>query len=92
MERLSQLGWKFIDDICKGGIGRGELGVVIAPTGTGKSMALVHMGVQAIKSGKTVIHYTLELQDTVVASRYDSCLTKVPLVNSCYRERMPFLS
>jgi len=74
-------GWKLIDDICKGGLGQKELGVVIAPTGAGKSMALVHLGVQALREGKTVVHYTLELQDTVVASRYDSCLTKIPLMN-----------
>lgn len=72
-------GWKEIDDITKGGLGRNELGVVIAPTGAGKSMALVHLGAQAIKEGKTVVHYTLELQDTVVACRYDSCITKYPL-------------
>tara|TARA_R110002051_G_scaffold215650_4_gene280090 strand:- start:411 stop:1565 length:1155 start_codon:yes stop_codon:yes gene_type:complete len=74
-------GWSLIDDICKGGLGQKELGVVIAPTGAGKSMALVHLGVQALREGKTVVHYTLELQDTVVASRYDSCLTSIPLQN-----------
>jgi len=74
-------GWDLIDDLCKGGLGQKELGVVIAPTGAGKSMALVHLGTQALKEGKTVIHYTLELQDTVVASRYDSCLTQIPLQN-----------
>jgi replicative DNA helicase len=74
-------GWDLIDDICKGGLGQKELGVVIAPTGAGKSMALVHLGAQALREGKTVVHYTLELQDTVVASRYDSCLTKIPLQN-----------
>lgn len=72
-------GWELIDNICKGGLGQKELGVVIAPTGAGKSMALVHLGTEALKEGKTVVHYTLELQDTVVASRYDSCLTKIPL-------------
>jgi len=72
-------GWELIDDICEGGLGQGELGVVIAPTGAGKSMALVHLGTQAIKSGKNVIHYTLELGSTVIASRYDSCMTGVPL-------------
>ena len=72
-------GWELIDDACKGGLGQKELGVVIAPTGAGKSMALVHLGTQALREGKTVVHYTLELQDTVVASRYDSCLTKIPL-------------
>ena len=72
-------GWKHIDEICEGGLGQGELGVVIAPTGAGKSMALVHLGTEAIKSGKNVVHYTLELGSTVIASRYDSCMTKVPI-------------
>lgn len=72
-------GWADIDKISSGGLGKNELGVVIAPTGAGKSMVLVHLGSQAVKEGKTVIHYTLELQDTVVASRYDSCITSYPL-------------
>ena len=72
-------GWAEIDTLVRGGHGKGELGVVIAPTGAGKSMALVHLGAQAVRAGKTVVHYTLELQDTVVAGRYDSCLTGVPL-------------
>ena len=72
-------GWKTIDDLTKGGLGSGELGVVIAPTGAGKSMVLVHLGAQALLEGKTVVHYTLELGPTVIASRYDSCLTGIPL-------------
>jgi replicative DNA helicase len=68
-------GWEETDGLLKGGLGKGELGVVIAPTGAGKSMALVHLGTQAIKQGLSVVHYTLELQDTVVANRYDSCIT-----------------
>ena len=82
-------GWDLVDNLCKGGLGQKELGVVIAPTGAGKSMALVHLGTQAIKEGKTVVHYTLELQDTVVASRYDSCLTKIPLQNlTAFKEKI----
>jgi len=72
-------GWQEVDSICKSGLGKGELGVVIAPTGAGKSMVLVHLGAQAIKAGKTVVHYTLELSDTVIGTRYDSCITGVPL-------------
>ena len=72
-------GWKLIDDITNGGLGNSELGVVIAPTGAGKSMVLVHLGAQAIKEGKTVVHYTLELQDMSIGLRYDSCLTGVPI-------------
>ena len=72
-------GWGDMDKITGGGLGKNELGVVVAPTGAGKSMVLVHLGAQALKEGKTVVHYALELQDTVVASRYDSCLTGYPL-------------
>jgi len=72
-------GWQEIDQICQGGLGIGELGVIIAPTGAGKSMVLVHLGTQALKLGKTVVHYSLELADVVVGKRYDSCLTKIPL-------------
>ncbi len=72
-------GWKEIDAICGGGLGKSELGVVIAPTGAGKSFCLVHLGAQGIKEGKVVVHYTLELGDTIIATRYDSCLTGYPL-------------
>ncbi len=72
-------GWQDIDTICGGGLGKSELGVVIAPTGAGKSMVLVHLGAEAVKEGKTVVHYTLELQDTVIAKRYDSSITGYPL-------------
>ena len=72
-------GWQRIDEITKGGVGAKELAVVIAPTGAGKSMVLVHLGAQALKLGKKVVHYTLELADTVVGIRYDSCLAKIDL-------------
>jgi replicative DNA helicase len=72
-------GWEKVDQITGGGGGRKELGVVIAPTGVGKSMVLVHLGATAVKAGMTVVHYTLELADTVIAGRYDSCITGIRL-------------
>lgn len=72
-------GWPKIDKITKGGLGQGELVVVVAPTGAGKSHVLVHLGAQALKQGKNVVHFTLELADTAVAQRYDACLTGVQL-------------
>jgi len=82
-------GWAEIDAITHQGLGQGELGVVIAPTGAGKSMALVHMGAQAMKAGKNVVYYTLELSETVVGSRFDSCITNVPLNDlSAFKEEI----
>jgi len=72
-------GWPKVDSIMKKGLGSGELGVVIAPTGAGKSMALAHLGAHAVKAGKNVVHYTLELSEAVTGQRYDSCLSSVPL-------------
>lgn len=81
-------GWKVIDDITRGGAGKGELWVVIAPSGAGKSHILSHIGANAVVQGKTVIHYTLELQDTAVASRYDACITEIPLDSLVHEKEM----
>lgn len=60
--------------ILNGGAGGGELCVVIAPTGVGKSHFLVHVGAQAISQGKSVLHFTFELNERAVGIRYDSHL------------------
>jgi replicative DNA helicase len=72
-------GWDEIDVITSGGLGRSELGVVVAPTGAGKSMVLTHLGCAAINQGKAVVHYTMELSDRVIGRRYDSCITGISL-------------
>jgi replicative DNA helicase len=72
-------GWKIIDAITKSGLGKGELGVIIAPTGAGKSMVLAHLGAKAVQNGKSVVHYTLELSEAVTGQRYDSCISGVRL-------------
>ena len=76
-----------MDEIIKGGLGKSELGVVVAPTGAGKSMVLVHLATQAILQGKTVVYYTLELKDTVVGQRFDCCITDVPLQEHIQRQK-----
>jgi replicative DNA helicase len=66
-------------DILDGGLGRGEIGVVTANTGVGKSHYLVAMGANALRSGKNVLHYTFELTETAVGRRYDSNLTNIDI-------------
>jgi len=62
-------GWKIIDNLIKNGLGKGELGVVIAPTGAGKSVVLARLGAQAVNASKNVEYYTLELSDTITCQR-----------------------
>jgi hypothetical protein len=66
-------------EVLDGGLGQGELGCVVAPTGVGKSHWLVAMGAEALKRGKTVVHYTFELSETLTGKRYDAHLTDVPV-------------
>ena len=70
-------GWDVVDDLMDGGLAPGELGVVMAPAGIGKSWMLINIGANAIKAGHTVIHYTLELNENYVGQRYDSVLTGI---------------
>ncbi len=65
-------------DVLNGGLGRGEIGVITAPTGVGKSHFLVHAGCEALKVGKNVVHYTFELSERAVGLRYDSNLCSIP--------------
>jgi len=68
-------------DVLNGGLGRGEIGVVVANTGVGKSHYLVAMGAEALRRGKNVVHYTFELTETAVGIRYDSNLCSIPSSN-----------
>ena len=64
--------------ILNGGLGRGEIGVITAPTGVGKSHMLVNLGAAAISRGKNVVHYTFELTENSTGLRYDSNLCMIP--------------
>jgi replicative DNA helicase len=77
-------GWEVIDELSDGGLGKGELGVMVAPAGIGKSWALVNVAANAVKAGKTVIHYTLELNEAYVGLRYDSVFTGIAAQNLKY--------
>jgi archaellum biogenesis ATPase FlaH len=70
-------GWDVVDDLMDGGLAPGELGVVMAPAGIGKSWMLINIGANAMRAGHTVIHYTLELNENYVGQRYDSVLTGI---------------
>lgn len=68
-------GLRKLDDLLGGGIGGGELTLVLAPTKRGKSHVAVWLGAQALRGGLPVTHITLELSDRETACRYDRCLT-----------------
>lgn len=72
-------GWQVVDEIMGGGLPKGKFGIVMAGTGLGKSFILCQLGSAALKSGKTILHYTLELDANYVAKRYDSIMTGISI-------------
>lgn len=64
-------------EVLNGGLGEGELGIVVAPSGVGKSHYLVQMGAAALLQGKNVVHYSFELNERLMGIRYDSNLLDI---------------
>ena len=70
-------GWEVVDELMDGGLGPGELGVVMAPSGIGKSWFLSKIACSAVQKGLNVLHYTLELSESYVGQRYTTILTGI---------------
>ena len=68
-----------LDPIIGGGLSGGELGIVLAPTGGGKSMALVKFAANAMLDGKKVVYYSLEMKEEKIGHRFDAALNRIPL-------------
>ena len=79
-------GWDVIDEITQGGFGVGELVIFAAPPGIGKSWSLVNVAAAAVKSGKTVVYYTLELSEAMIGQRFDAVFTGIPIPNLKYNK------
>jgi replicative DNA helicase len=73
--------WTEVDNIMDGGLAGGELGIITACAGSGKSWVLAKMGAEAMRQGKNVLHYTLELNENYVGLRYDACFTGIDFQN-----------
>lgn len=68
-----------LDAATQGGLGPGELGVVMALPKHGKTTVLTAFGKRAVLDGKNVLHVTLENSREVTAARYDSSFSMTPM-------------
>ena len=73
--------WDAVTNVMDGGLAGGELGVLVAPAGIGKTWFLQSLGAHLVKEGKTVVHYTLELNANYVGLRYDTVFSGTPTAN-----------
>lgn len=60
-----------LDGILKGGIGRTEMFVVLAPPGKGKTTTMINIGAENLKTGSVVVHISLENNEKQVIRNYD---------------------
>ena len=58
--------WDSVNGVMDGGLAGGELGVLVAPAGIGKTWCLQSLASHLVRQGKTVVHYTLELNEAYV--------------------------
>ena len=75
-----------LDKILHGGIHPGELNIVMAPTGVGKSIFLVNMAFAALWQQKKVLFITLEMSPEKVGIRLDIRFTGIPYDELCTRQ------
>ncbi len=73
--------WDSVNGVMDGGLAGGELGVLVAPAGIGKTWCLQSLASHLVKQGKTVVHYTLELNESYVGLRYDTVFSGTPTAN-----------
>lgn len=70
-------GWKSVDDIIGGGIGRQELVTFLAPSGGGKSVSMLNLGRNLLEQGLHGVYISLEMRDRKVALRTDQMLARM---------------
>ena len=70
------------DEAFYGGLGRGELGVILGYTNFGKSMFLVNLGAAGVFQKLPIVHFTVgEMEELDILARYASRLSGTPLVD-----------
>jgi len=70
-------GFNILDSDLGGGLGPGELGIIVAPPKFGKTTTLINIASGAMKSGKSVVYVSLELSKRAIGLKFDSLLSKV---------------
>lgn len=63
-----------LNKITKGGLSPKTLNVILAGTGTGKTLFMCHMAASSLLQGKNVLYITMEMSETKISERIDANL------------------
>lgn len=73
-------GIRKLDDLLPfNGMENGWIGIVVGPTGRGKSIYLLQMAYTASTAGYNVVFVTLELSNQMLLDRYDASVSYMPI-------------
>lgn len=78
-------GYSILDNYTNGGIAPGELAVILAPSGTGKTYFMNHIALRMLLNKKKLVYYNLEDDQSYVAVRLDGILMKESTHNLKYK-------
>ena len=70
------------DQVTNGGLKAGEMGLVSAKKGLGKTSVLVQFGMDTLLNGKQLVHVSFDQHSENVSSWYDSIFTEISKKNS----------
>lgn len=66
-----------LNKLIGGGLGRGELGIILGGSGVGKSQLACDFVGFPVSQGYNGVYYTMELRDTVIGQRVDANITGI---------------
>jgi replicative DNA helicase len=72
-------GIKGLDDVMNGGLSKGELAVILAPFGVGKTTMMTKIANTALFDGKRVVQIFFEDMPKIIQRKHLSCWTGYPL-------------
>lgn len=79
IRKTTSTGISGLDNIMKGGLGSGELALVIAPSGTGKTTLATYLANKGFMDGKNVLQVFFEDSSEQIQAKHATCFTGVPL-------------
>lgn len=77
LDVLISTGWRDVDEVLDGGIGRQELVMILAPSGGGKSVTMLNLGYNLLSQGLNGVYISLEMADRKVALRTDQMIARI---------------
>lgn len=85
--KIIEFPWKVFNDKTDGGLGGGDLMLIFAPPGIGKTTAAACIVAHALKQGKNVLFYALEINQKKMGQKIDSILTGIPVKELRHHKR-----